>query len=393
VRRPRQCDRRGRGQGGCRPARRSGEQIGPGERHRPGDTDLWQVRVAVRRRLKADLHQPHRRRECEAEPEPARQHVRRPAAQCERRARERRSKADGGRDPDVDPVLELWIHGPEPDRQEGAPERVQHRGDGVRKAFREGDLELHRVQLRAQGHERRRRGERGKGQLLEQAAPVERPPERPEVEHQQQDRQRDEHRLRQDPKRHADERSRVAAPAPGARVRDPRVQREQAEQRAEQVLALRDPRHRLDVLRVEREQQRGRSARALPCSEARQQREHERRAERVQQGVLQVRRGSARAEQAHVDHVREPGERVPIAGVEGGEGPGHAVEREPARDVRIAGDVLLVVEAQERERAHRRVHPERYGGDQRRDLRARQIRHGGQSTRGERRDNAAREAV
>ena len=47
---------------------------------------------------------------------------------------------------------------------------------------------------------------------------------------------------------------------------------------------------------------------------------------------------------AVVQHVRKPGERMPVVGVAGREGPGQAVGRQPLGQVRILQDVRMVVE-------------------------------------------------
>ena len=51
----------------------------------------------------------------------------------------------------------------------------------------------------------------------------------------------------------------------------------------------------------------------------------------------------ARSEQRAVEHEREPGERVPVAGVPGRKRPGDVAPSQPAEDVRILRDVKPIV--------------------------------------------------
>ena len=57
--------------------------------------------------------------------------------------------------------------------------------------------------------------------------------------------------------------------------------------------------------------------------------------EMVHRGVL--------AEELAIEHVREPGERVPIAGVASGEGPFDVFPFQAALNVRVGGDVIRIV--------------------------------------------------
>src|SRR4051794_11968482 len=48
-----------------------------------------------------------------------------------------------------------------------------------------------------------------------------------------------------------------------------------------------------------------------------------------------------------IERVRDPGERVPVAGVRGREGPGDVLTGQAGIDVGIVGDVLVIVVADE----------------------------------------------
>jgi len=64
---------------------------------------------------------------------------------------------------------------------------------------------------------------------------------------------------------------------------------------------------------------------------------------RMKQGVDEVRAGRAVAEDAAVGHVRQPGEGKPVAGVQGGECPFDAGERQAVLHHGIVGDVVIVI--------------------------------------------------
>ena len=56
--------------------------------------------------------------------------------------------------------------------------------------------------------------------------------------------------------------------------------------------------------------------------------------------------------QLDVQHVREPGERVPVIEMGRGYGPGDGLAREPGPDLRVLGHVLLVIEGNEVVQTH-----------------------------------------
>jgi hypothetical protein len=71
------------------------------------------------------------------------------------------------------------------------------------------------------------------------------------------------------------------------------------------------------------------------------------RVEEVEKEADQVVRAGVQAEQRHVRHVREPGQRVPVRGVERREGPGRTGQRQAALDRRVLRDVHVIVERDE----------------------------------------------
>ena len=74
-----------------------------------------------------------------------------------------------------------------------------------------------------------------------------------------------------------------------------------------------------------------------------QQHEKQERVGRVKQDVDAMMRAGVQAEQLAVQHVRKPGQRMPVAGVPGREGPFDAGPGQAVLDHLIFGDVIVVV--------------------------------------------------
>ena len=68
-----------------------------------------------------------------------------------------------------------------------------------------------------------------------------------------------------------------------------------------------------------------------------------------------------------IQHVRKPGQRVPVGGVKRGESPGNPGQREPARDDGIVPDVEVVIEVDELMTDHLPVNREGGNGQRCRD--------------------------
>ena len=111
---------------------------------------------------------------------------------------------------------------------------------------------------------------------------------------------------------------RVAARRPprrsayAARVRP---QREQKEEGREDVLALCHPGHGLHVERVEPEERRHRDASPQSPAHEEQDMAQEHRIEHVEQEGGGMVPSGVEIEELHVDHVGDPGERVPVGGM------------------------------------------------------------------------------
>ena len=115
------------------------------------------------------------------------------------------------------------------------------------------------------------------------------------------------------------------------------------EHAAQHILALGDPGHRLDPQRVNREDERHEGAAPPHPGQRRQCSIAEQRRQGVQEHADQVMLARVQAEDLAVQHVRKPGERVPVGRVGLGEGPDDAVGAEAVAYARVLGDVGAVV--------------------------------------------------
>src|SRR5436190_20867028 len=67
----------------------------------------------------------------------------------------------------------------------------------------------------------------------------------------------------------------------------------------------------------------------------------------VQQHIRQVMRARFHPEELHVQHMRQPRERMPVAGVAAGKGPLHILPAQTILNLRVGRDVGRVVEMNE----------------------------------------------
>jgi hypothetical protein len=127
------------------------------------------------------------------------------------------------------------------------------------------------------------------------------------------------------------------------------LEREQPEERAQEVLPFGGPGHRFHMQRVQGKE-RGHGA-ALPERPRHrpEDNEEEQGVGGVQKEAHQVVPPCVQTEELDVGHVHEPGERVPVVDVGGGKGPDEAVYGQPLPDDRIVGDVVIVVEDDQRQ--------------------------------------------
>ncbi len=118
---------------------------------------------------------------------------------------------------------------------------------------------------------------------------------------------------------------------------------QQEAERAQHILALRNPGHGFHVQRVDREDGCGPRAQPVLSSQSAEQREHQHRVSDVPEEVHYVENDRVRAEQLHVEHQRYPSERMPVARVEGRERPAEALRSQAGQHMRIGGHVFRVV--------------------------------------------------
>ena len=139
-------------------------------------------------------------------------------------------------------------------------------------------------------------------------------------------------------------------------------EREQPEERAQEILAFGRPGHRFHVQRVQREERR--HGAALPEAPS-----FRRSKKRIRAFTVCKRRPTrwwppgVQTEKLNVDHMRQPGERVPVVDVGGGKGPDKAVQGQPPPDDRIIGDIVVVIEADEAVIDHPAVDDQRQNRD------------------------------
>ncbi len=200
-------------------------------------------------------------------------------------------------------------------------------------------------------------GQREERQLLQQEA-AKGPPftlrgdravplQRPKVQEQERARQRDDHRLGQQPERHAQRHDRVPAQPGPLDVTDVSEHREQPKERAQYVLALGRPGHGLGAQRVQREQRRQQRRRPSRAGHAAEHVEDEHRIRGVNQHIHQVVQAGPQPEQLDVDHVRDQRQRVPHARHDGRQRPLEAFPRQTVADHLVVRDVVAVIVGEE----------------------------------------------
>ena len=134
-----------------------------------------------------------------------------------------------------------------------------------------------------------------------------------------------------------------------ARVADVEEEREEAEEGAEDVLALGDPGDGLHVERVEGEEGGDDEARPGARGHHDEGEEEKERVGEVEGEVDEVMGAGVEAEELAVEHVREEREGVPVGAGVGGEGTGDAPGAKPLLYSRVFGDVGVVVVGDEAE--------------------------------------------
>ena len=129
-----------------------------------------------------------------------------------------------------------------------------------------------------------------------------------------------------------------------------RDQRKQSEKGRERVFAFRGPCDRLHVQRMQREQRRhdrtrpdtASPARTAGCATQKPKNQHDIRT--MEQRIHEQMPARVQAEQLTVDHVRDPGQRMPVRGVKTGERLRDTGQGQAAIYHRVFGDVIGIIE-------------------------------------------------
>jgi hypothetical protein len=136
--------------------------------------------------------------------------------------------------------------------------------------------------------------------------------ERPEVEQEQGGRKRDEHRLCHETDHEEEHDGEIANGAWGADVSAIGPEARLSEERRKDILALRDPDNRLDVERVQGEEQGDRERQPPAAGHPGEGEQQEKTAGDVKAEVAEVKDTGAEAEELDVGHEGQPGEGDPV---------------------------------------------------------------------------------
>ncbi len=313
---------------------------------RQQEPQAGQIGVAVGVRRAADLHQADHGHERAEEPQPADEHTRQaPAREPSAGAdREQQRRVEEQRH-DLQLALRQGVVAGQVHRPEAVPQVPDVRIERILESQRErpgrGFLDRPARGLRAQRQNAGPEGQAEEGQRGEVglARARARAPERPPFEQHEQAGQRDEHPLRHQAAGVERERRSEPPSLPLALPGQPHEQAREAEEGAQEILALDDPGHRLHAQRVDGEEQRACEGVRARETQALEKRQHEQRVGRVPGRVLQLVPGGTQTEEPDIQHVREPGQRVPVGRREARERPAHVFPREPGQHVLVVRQI------------------------------------------------------
>ena len=108
-------------------------------------------------------------------------------------------------------------------------------------------------------------------------------------------------------------------------IADIRPEAEQSEKRAQNVLPFSHPVDRFDVQRVHRKEGGDEGAAPQRAGQFLEQQEQEQRVGDMEEQVGEVMAGRIQLEQLTIEHVRKPGEGMPVGGISGLERPCHTL--------------------------------------------------------------------
>ncbi len=342
--------------------------------------DQGQIRVMIGHRLSADPHDADDRNEGAEVPEPAGGDVRPRANEVDR---ERGDRDEHGGSADHRADVEGFRIGIEA-RQRHRPERLgrirdvgRHRvGESLPERSRRERHDQSGPALRDEREGARHGRERQEGELLDDRAlhrhGARDAAERPPIEQEQHAGQRDEHRLRHQPERQAQAHRHVRHQTRTPRVAGVGPHGEHPKGPAQDVLPFRDLGDRLHVQRMHAEERGDEGAPPGTVRHRDQRQKQQYGVRRVQDEIRQVMPVRVETEQLVVEHVRPPGERMPVAGVGGRQRPAQACE--PLPNVGILAHVLRVVVQDEGVVPDVGEGGERHHDQQRRDDHRAQIR-------------------
>ncbi len=189
--------------------------------------------------------------------------------------------------------------------------------------------------IRDHAKSRRNNGERN---LLQESPPkalLRQPFKRPEIEQQQQARQRDERLLGQQTAKKQAKRGRPPNESLPASEPHISVESQEAEENAQHIFAFRDKGYRLDMNRMDGKQGRHQGTPQWVAGHRDKQAEQQQHIEDVQDNIGEVKAARIRAVQAGVRHQRKPGQRKPIAVEERGPSPAHAAGVQSAQHMSV----------------------------------------------------------
>ena|GEM_PF-5050872 len=116
------------------------------------------------------------------------------------------------------------------------------------------------------------------------------------------------------------------------------------------------------MCRMPRKQRRHQTASPDRASHSSQQQKKQHRVGRMQEHAAQMMPPGVHAGQLHIQHVRNPSHRQPVARGAALESPRHTVEIQAGPDIRIFGDISLIVKIQKIVVAQRRKQRQGDGG-------------------------------
>ena len=124
-------------------------------------------------------------------------------------------------------------------------------------------------------------------------------------------------------------------------------QGQQGEKRAQNIFAFRYPGHGFNMQGVPAEQCCNQRTGPEGVGQTQPQRKQQPDVRHVEQDTGQMMAGGIQAKDFAIHHVRKPRQRMPVAGVPGGERPFDARAGEPLLDHRIPGHVVRIVQVHE----------------------------------------------